>query len=385
MAGFYDFGARLEQLRRDNLLRRVVSHDGPQGPLLEVDGRRLVNFCSNDYLGLAAHPDLAAALAAGAAAYGVGGGAAHLLSGHARPHRLLEEELAAFTGREKALLFSTGYMANLGVISALVGPGDVVLQDRLNHASLLDGALLARARLSRFRHADLADLEARLQAHEGRCLIVSDAVFSMDGDIADAPGLAALAARHGAGLLLDDAHGFGVLGAHGGGAVEHFGLSQAQAPLLMATLGKACGGFGAFVAGSAELIEWLVQSARTYIYTTAMPPAVAEANRAALRIVRHEAWRREKLAGLITRFRAGAERLGLAISQSSTPIQPLLLGDSGRVLQAGQGLRERGFWVGAIRPPTVPAGTARLRISLSAAHEESQVDALLQALHEVLA
>jgi 8-amino-7-oxononanoate synthase len=384
-AGFYDFDAELQSLNQQSLYRRRRVVESPQSVLMQLDGRQVVNFCSNDYLGLANHPEVIAAFKRGVDQYGVGSGSAHLICGHSHAHHALEDELAAFTGRERALLFSTGYMANLGVISALVGRGDSVLEDRLNHASLLDGGLLSAARFQRYQHNQLDDLQARLAASKGKALIVSDGVFSMDGDLALLPDLANLAEQHGAGLLIDDAHGFGVLGANGGGVVEHFGLSQQQVPILMGTLGKAFGTFGAFIAGSDALIEYLIQKARTYVFTTAMPAAVAEATRVSLRLLRQEAWRRQHLQALISRFRAGAEQQGLQLMDSATAIQPIILGDSETALLASERLLAQGFWVSAIRPPTVPAGTARLRITFSSLHTEQQVDALLEALPKALA
>jgi 8-amino-7-oxononanoate synthase len=384
-AGFYDFDAELQSLNQQSLYRRRRVVESPQSVLMQLDGRQVVNFCSNDYLGLANHPEVIAAFKRGVDQYGVGSGSAHLICGHSHAHHALEDELAAFTGRERALLFSTGYMANLGVISALVGRGDSVLEDRLNHASLLDGGLLSAARFQRYQHNQLDDLQVRLAASKGKALIVSDGVFSMDGDLALLPDLANLAEQHGAGLLIDDAHGFGVLGANGGGIVEHFGLSQQQVPILMGTLGKAFGTFGAFIAGSDALIEYLIQKARTYVFTTAMPAAVAEATRVSLRLLRQEAWRRQHLQALISRFRAGAEQQDLQLMDSATAIQPIILGDSETALLASERLLAQGFWVSAIRPPTVPAGTARLRITFSSLHTEQQVDALLEALPKALA
>lgn len=384
-AGFYDFDAELQSLNQQSLYRRRRVVESPQSVLMQLDGRQVVNFCSNDYLGLANHPEVIAAFKRGVDQYGVGSGSAHLICGHSHAHHALEDELAAFTGRERALLFSTGYMANLGVISALVGRGDSVLEDRLNHASLLDGGLLSGARFQRYQHNQLDDLQVRLAASKGKALIVSDGVFSMDGDLALLPDLANLAEQHGAGLLIDDAHGFGVLGANGGGVVEHFGLSQQQVPILMGTLGKAFGTFGAFIAGSDALIEYLIQKARTYVFTTAMPAAVAEATRVSLRLLQQEAWRRQHLQALISRFRAGAEQQGLQLMDSATAIQPIILGDSETALLASERLLAQGFWVSAIRPPTVPAGTARLRITFSSLHTEQQVDALLEALPKALA
>jgi 8-amino-7-oxononanoate synthase len=317
--------------------------------------------------------------------FGVGSGASHLVTGHGLEHHMLEEELAAFTGRERALLFSTGYMASLGAVAALVGRGDEVLEDRLNHASLLDGGLLSGARFSRYPHTDAAALASRLvPAGEATRLVVTDGVFSMDGDLAPLDALADCCARHRAWLMVDDAHGFGVLGASGRGCLEHFGLSPTSVPILMGTLGKAIGTFGAFLAGSATLIEYLIQKARSYIYTTALPPAVAAATRAALRLVDEESWRRERVLAHVARFRDAAMSAGLELGPSCTPIQPILLGGAKRALAASDGLWSRGIWVTAIRPPTVPDGTARLRITLSAAHTDSDVACLVETLAAVL-
>ncbi|WP_347989267.1 8-amino-7-oxononanoate synthase [Methylomonas sp. AM2-LC] len=381
---FYNFADPLEQLKQQSLYRSRCVQEGPQAVVLNLDGRQLLNFCSNDYLGLANHPAVCAAFQQAVNSYGVGSGAAHLICGHSTAHHALEEELAAFTGRSRALLFSTGYMANLGVISALLGRGDSLFADRLNHASLVDGALLSRARLQRYAHADMDALQTQLATCQSKALLVSDGVFSMDGDLAPLEKLAHLAAQYQAGLLIDDAHGFGVLGAQGGGVVEHFGLSQQDVPILMGTLGKAFGTFGAFVAGADDLIEFLIQKARTYVFTTALPPAVAAASRVSLQLVQTETWRREKLQQLILRFRSGAEQQGLPLLDSFTPIQPLLIGDSERVMAISKQLLALGFLVSAIRPPTVPAGTARLRITFSAQHQESQVDALLDVLAKVV-
>ncbi len=379
-----DLAAELAAREAAKLYRRRRTIDGPQGPVLKSGSRELLSFCSNDYLGLANHPEVIAALKKGADDYGVGGGAAHLVNGHSRAHHQLEEELAAFTNRPRALLFSTGYMANLGVVSALAGAGDAVFEDRLNHASLLDAGLLSRARLSRFSHADAAALAGKLaDSKAGEKLVLTDGVFSMDGDIAPLPELAAATQRHDAWLMVDDAHGMGVLGQNGAGSLEHFGLSIDEVPILMGTLGKGFGTFGAFVAGSEDLIEYLINTARPYIYTTATPPAIAEATRATLRLMQSEGWRRDKLQTLISRFRSGASQLGLELMDSPTPIQPLLVGDAGEALRLSEALLEHGILISAIRPPTVPEGTARLRITFSAAHSEEQVDRLLSALEAV--
>ena len=379
-----ELAPRLDALKEQSLyrLRRVV--EGPQGPEIGLEGRRYLNFSSNDYLGLAAHPALAQALQRGLEEYGTGSGAAHLVTGHSRAHHAFEEELAAFTGRRRALLFSSGYMANLGVASALLKRGDRVLEDRLNHASLLDAGLLSGARFARYAHADVADLKKHLVKDTGgRSLVMTDGVFSMDGEVAPLPELTQAADAAGAFLMVDDAHGFGVLGDQGRGSLEHHGLGAAEVPVLMGTLGKACGTFGAFVAGSEALIETLIQSARTYIYTTATPAALAEAGRAALKLVHAESWRREKLKALIARFREGAAQLDIRLLPSVTAIQPLLVGESADALMFSRKLKEHGMLVAAIRPPTVPKGTARLRITLTAAHEESHVDRLLDALKTV--
>ncbi len=376
----------LAQRRREHLYRQRRIAAGAQRPVMEIDGRRVVNFCSNDYLGLAADPRLTEAFRRAAAECGLGSGASHLISGHHRWHHALEERLAEFTGRERALLFSTGYMANLGVIQALVGPGDVVFADRLSHASLLDGALLSRARLTRYPHGDAEALARRLAAScAARRLVVTDGVFSMDGDVAPLSGLVQAAERHGAWLMVDDAHGIGVLGQHGGGSLQRAGLGQDEVPVLIGTFGKALGTAGAFVAGSAELIDYLVQTARPYIYTTAMPAALAAATLASLDVVAAEPERRSYLHSLVRRFRVLARELPAPLLASETPIQGLVLGSAERALAVSRRLFALGFLVSAIRPPTVPAGSARLRITLSAAHSRSQVDDLLDALHSALA
>lgn len=373
----------LEALKQKSLYRLRRLLDGPQGPEIRADGATLLNFSSNDYLGLASDPRLAEAARRGLEKYGTGSGAAHLVTGHSTAHHALEEELAAFCGRPRALLFSSGYMANLGIAGALVGRGDRVLEDRLNHASMLDAGLLSGAAFSRYAHCNAVSLGRELADGKGRTLILTDGVFSMDGDVAPLPAVAKLADRHGAHLAVDDAHGFGVIGAGGRGSLEFHGLGPAEVPIYMATLGKACGSFGAFVAGSEALIETLIQSARTYIYTTAAPAAWAEASRTGLKLVQTETWRRDHLNSLIARFRSGAAQLGLKLVDSTTPIQPLIVGDPEKALSLSKRLKEQGLLVAAIRPPTVPTGTARLRITLTAAHAEQQVDRLLTALAAV--
>jgi len=383
-----DLKSELERRQAACLYRRRRHVEGAPGPRMSLDGRPVIAFCTNDYLGLARHPRVVAAFQRGAEVYGVGSGSAHLVAGHGPAHEALEEELADFLGRPRALLFSTGYMANLGVIQALAGPGDPVFEDKLNHASLIDGALLARARLRRYPHADMAALRRQVQGHittEGTAtaLIATDGVFSMDGDLAPLPELAALARAAGAWLLVDDAHGIGVLGREGRGCLDHFGLGMEEVPILVGTLGKALGTFGAFVAGEDDLIETLIQSARSYIYTTAPPPALAAATRASLALARREEWRRERLRELIGGFRAGAAQLGLTLLPSPTPIQPLLAGSAERALAWSQTLESRGLLVTAIRPPTVPLGSARLRVTLSALHSDQELDMLLEALADL--
>jgi len=376
----------LQQRREQSLYRQRRIVDGPQDVCLSLDGREVLNFCSNDYLGLASHPDVLAAFRKGADQYGVGSGASHLINGHSRAHHALEEELADFLGRPRVLLFSTGYMANLGIITSLVGKGDAILEDRINHASLIDAGLLSGARLQRYLHADADSLHTHLQKTlaknpHGRRLIATDGVFSMDGDLAPLSALAKDAGQHAAWLMVDDAHGLGVIGRQGRGTVDHFQLDNTQVPILMGTLGKAFGTFGAFVAGSEALIETLIQQARSYIYTTALPPAIAAATRTSLNIVRKADDRREKLAALISQFRNGAEQLGLPLMDSTTPIQPLLVGDAKQALVLSETLLEQHhILVSAIRPPTVAEGSARLRITFSANHSEQQVDQLLSAL-----
>jgi len=387
-----EFPARIAELDRVHLRRRrrVVEPEG--GARMRVDGQSMLAFCSNDYLGLAGHPQLIEAACAGAREFGVGSGASPLVSGHSAANEALEQELAAFTQLPRALYFYAGYAANIGIVPALVGEGATIFSDTLNHACLIDGARLSRARIHRYAHADLGALETALaQDSTPRKLVISDAVFSMDGDIADIPGLLALCERHDALLLVDDAHGFGVLGPQGRGSLAHFGLTGAHASrrvLYMATLGKAAGVAGAFVAGDDALVEWLLQKTRSYIFATAAPPLLASALRASLRLIEDEQWRRDHLnhliahlrEGLLSRLRGTRWKLG----ESSTAVQALVIGPNDEALAVMEGLRTRGLWVPAIRPPTVPEGTARLRIALSAAHSEADVDRLVQALAELV-
>jgi 8-amino-7-oxononanoate synthase len=374
---------QLTELAQQGLYRSRRIVESPQGIALQLNGQTVINFCSNDYLGLANHPQVIQAFKAAADRYGVGSGSAHLICGHSSAHHALEEELAEFTGRDKALLFSTGYMANMGVIAALVGRLDTVFQDRLNHASLVDGALLSGARLKRYIHADSKHLAALLEKSTAKKLIVTDGVFSMDGDFTPLPELVATAKNHRAWLMVDDAHGLGVIGQQGGGVLEHYALNQDDVPVLMGTLGKSFGTFGAFVAGSEILIETLIQKARTYIYTTAFPAAVAEATRSSLKLVIADSWRRDKLNYLAERFKTGASQLGLPLMASSSAIQPLIIGDSQKTIDMSNALFEQGFLISAIRPPTVPQGSARLRVTFSALHEEQHIDRLLDAFDKI--
>ena len=392
---FTDLSQQLQDIATSGLYRSRRVIDSPQGIQLNIDGRSILNFCSNDYLGLANHPDVINAFKSGVDQYGVGSGSAHLICGHSSAHHALEEELADFTGRERALLFSTGYMANMGVISALLDKHDAVFEDRLNHASLLDGGLMSGARFKRYHHADIHHLKSHLNTASGNKLIVTDGVFSMDGDFAPLADLSEVAKAHDAWLMVDDAHGFGVLGAKGAGLAECVGLSQTDLPILMGTLGKGFGTFGAFIAGSDELVETLIQKARTYIFTTALPAAVAEATRASLKRVIADDWRREHLKQLALRFRTGAQQLGLALvnpvsanthleTERLSAIQPIIIGESQRAVAISEQLLKAGFLVSAIRPPTVPKGSARLRVTFSALHQEQQIDQLLDAVNTAI-
>ena len=378
---FAALATELAELEAHGLKRARRVLETPQGARVTVDGREYLAFCSNDYLGLAAHPALIEAAREGAARYGVGAGASHLILGHAAAHHALEAALAAFVGLPRALLFSAGYLANIGTVTALVGRGDAVFADRLNHASLNDAALLARAEFKRYPHLDLGALERLLATTRARRkLVVTDAVFSMDGDIAPVPQLLELCERHDAWLLLDDAHGFGVLGAGGRGALSHFGATSPRL-IYMATLGKAAGVFGAFVAAQREVVEILVQRARSYIYTTATPPLLAHALRKSLELIEHEHWRRDRLALLINVLNQSLIFKRWRLLPSRTAIQPLLIGGNEEAMAVSEALARAGLLVPAIRPPTVPQGTARLRISLSAAHEPSDVERLAAALN----
>ncbi|NOQ94964.1 MAG: 8-amino-7-oxononanoate synthase [Methylophaga sp.] len=367
--------------------RRQRTRLGEQGVHVVIDGQKRLSFCSNDYLGLASHPALKKAFIDAVEQEGVGAGAAHLLTGHSHYHQKLELALAEFTGQQRVLLFSSGYQANMGIIDGLMTRGDTVIQDKLNHASLLDGSRLSEADLLRYPHANMSLLHKRLDkaCTAKNKLIVSDGVFSMDGDIAPLPEIMAQAKQHHAAVLLDEAHALGVLGEHGRGSVEYWNLGQDELPIIMGTFGKAFGTSGAFIAADDEVIETLIQQARSYVYTTAQPAAIAAATLASLTLVEQESWRREKLQSLISQFRAGAKQLGLNLMDSSTAIQPVLIGDDQQAINIGKALEEKGLLVGVIRPPTVPEGSARLRITFSANHTEQQVTQLLDALEVICA
>jgi len=374
------FAQQLDAMEERALLRQRRVVDSGCGAVMEVDGRRLLTFCSNDYLGLAAEPALVAAAREGAQRYGVGAGASQMISGYHAPHQALEERLAEFVGMPRALCFSSGYLANIGIVTALVAPGDGVFSDQLNHASLIDGVRLSGADRHVYPHLDMVELAAQLAASRAaRKLVVSDAVFSMDGDLAPLPELLALCEQHDAMLLIDDAHGFGVLGPQGRGAVAQFGLASPRI-LYMGTLGKAAGVAGAFVAGADAVIEWLLQSARTYIFETGAPPLLAHATLTAIDLIERGDLRRQRLQRLIAQLRPGLQGLRWTLGDSATPIQPLLIGSNEDALAVGAALLEQGIWAPVIRPPTVAPGTARLRISLSAAHTPEQLDRLIDAI-----
>ncbi len=373
--------SELAELNARGLSRHRRTLESPQGSRVMVEGREFIAFCSNDYLGLAAHPELIEAARAGAARYGVGAGASHLILGHSAAHHELEQRLAEFTGLPRALLFSTGYLANIGVVTALLGREDAVFADRLNHASLNDAALLARAQFKRYPHLDLSALELQLAASRARRkLVVTDAVFSMDGDIAPVPDLVALCERYDAWLLLDDAHGFGVLGREGRGVLAHFEVHSPRV-IYMATLGKAAGVSGAFVAGEAEVVETLIQRARAYIYTTAAPALLSVALMKSLELIRDGESRRRHLQALIARLRERLKPGRWRLLPSQTAIQPLVIGSNDEAVAVSESLARDCLLVPAIRPPTVPQGTARLRISLSAAHEAGDIERLADALN----
>jgi 8-amino-7-oxononanoate synthase len=380
----------LADRQSQGLYRQRKTITSPQSTQVVVNDKLLINFCSNDYLGLANHPEVIKACKEGINRYGVGSGASHLVVGHSHAHHALEEELADFTGRSRALLFSSGYMANVGTLTALVNKNDCIFEDKLNHASLLDGGIFSGAKFKRYQHLDIAKLAELIgkKPESENTFIVSDGVFSMDGDCAELPRLIDVAKNNQAQLVIDDAHGFGVLGRNGGGLIKYYQecghhINEKNLPIVIGTLGKAFGTQGAFVVGSEALIESLIQFCRPYIYTTAIAPALAEASRTSLKLIRSEHWRREKLQVLIKAFRTRCAELGFALTNSMTPIQGLILGDAGNSLKASLLLENEGFYVTAIRPPTVPKGTARLRITFSANHTEEQLASLLLALEKI--
>jgi 8-amino-7-oxononanoate synthase len=374
--------ASLAQRKADGLYRQRHCLDGGHSIYPRHKDGAWLSFSSNDYLGLAADPRIAEAWCQGAHLYGVGSGAAHLITGHRRSHHELEQALADWLGYPRALLFSTGYMANLGVLTALVQPKHWIYADRLNHASLVDGARLSNARLWRYPHIQTDLLQARLNRQPAQ-LIVTDGVFSMDGDQAPLPTLAAIAAQHDAWLVVDDAHGFGTFGADGRGLLARYHLTPNEVPIVIGTFGKAFGTFGAFVAASDCVIETLIQQARSYIYTTAVPPALAHATLTALHIVQQESWRRDQLATHIAFFTAAMRQFDLPLLPSETAIQPILAGTSQRAMAWSEQLMQQGILVSAVRPPTVPQGSARLRITLSAAHTQSDLERLITALAQL--
>ena len=374
---------RLHSRKSNGLYRDRLTLEGSQGVNISIAGQDYLSFCSNDYLGLANHPELIEAACAGAHQYGVGACASHLTIGHHTSHHKLEEMLANFTGFPRALLFSSGYMANAGVVSSLVGRGDEIYSDKLNHASLNDAAMLSHAKWIRYPHLDLAILENRLSVSQAKCkLVITDAVFSMDGDIAPVAELLVLCEKYNAWLLLDDAHGFGVLGNEGRGIVSHYALSSPRI-IYMGTLGKAAGVSGAFIAGQEVVIETLIQYARSYIYTTAMPPLLSYALLKSLALIKGEGWRRKKLMQLTEHLKKDLKLLRWNLLPSDTPIQPIIIGGNREVMQVRNALQDKGILVSAIRPPTVPKNSARLRISLSAAHSIKDVERLAIALREL--
>jgi 8-amino-7-oxononanoate synthase len=375
-------GERLAGLERDGLSRTRRTLEGAQGASVVVDGAALANFSSNDYLGLANDERLREAAHRAIDAMGVGAGASPLVSGHMRLHEEAEQRFAAFCALPRSLLFGSGYAANLGILAALGDTDAEIFSDELNHACLIDGARLSRAKVTRYAHADMGALAAGLAAsHAATRIVATDAVFSMDGDIAPVADMLALCERHDAWLVLDDAHGIGVTGPHGHGTLEHFSVRSPRV-IYMATLGKALGGYGAFVAAPAEIIEWILQRARTYIFSTALPPMMAAVAMRALELIDEDASRVAALRERIVQFRAACARAGVPVNASQTAIHPIILGDPARAVEASRALAARGFWVPAIRPPSVPDGTSRLRVSLSAAHSARQVDALVDALRD---
>lgn len=381
-----DLSKALSERKQQHRYRKRRITKSPQQIEMIVDDKNIISFCSNDYLGLANHALIKQTMIAAINSYGVGSGSAHLVNGHSIAHHQLEEELAEFTGYPRAILFSTGYMANLGLCQALLNKNDYVFEDRLNHASLIDGGLMSGARFQRYLHNDVSNLKQKINkvTTNSEKLVLTDGVFSMDGDIADIPALSALCKKTKSWLMIDDAHGFGTLGKTGKGCLQHFALSNNDVPVYMATLGKAMGTAGAFIAGSDDLIETIIQQARTYIYTTAMPAAIAEATRSSLKILQSEPEHLNNLNSNILYFKNCCIESALPVENSQTAIQPLLIGDDKKAVMISQQLFERGFLVTAIRPPTVAEGTSRLRITLSARHTREHIDLLIDALSSLL-
>jgi glycine C-acetyltransferase len=384
MDDVFFFDTALRDLEKQGLRRQLVVVSGSQGPEVVIDGRRFLNFCSNNYLGLADDPRLVAAASESLRREGMGSGASRLVCGNMAAHRSLESSLARFKGTPAALAFSTGYMANIGIISSLMNREDIVFSDRLNHASIVDGILLSRAKCRRYPHGDMAALEEMLKAAAGfrKRLIVTDAVFSMDGDIAPLDKIVALARRYGCLVMVDEAHALGVLGANGKGAVEHFGL-EGEVNIQMGTLSKAAGAFGAYCCGSEALIDFLVNKARSFIYTTGMPPAVAAASQRALEIMHEEPHRRRQLWEHTRDFRREVQRCGFDVSRSETPIIPIVVGEAALAVTFARRLFAKGIFVAAIRPPSVPQGTARLRLTLMATHTRWQLEQTWEQLEQI--
>ena len=376
----FDFAGQLAKKKQNNLYRSRKMLQSKQDVLQTVNGKQVLAFCSNDYLGLASHSSLEVAFSQAAKQYGLGSGSSHLVNGHHQLHENLERQLAQFFGYEACLTYSTGYMANVGILDAICDKNTTLYQDKLNHASLIDGALLSSSKLKRYPHNEYEKLENWLSADDGQAMIATDAVFSMDGDMADLPKLAGLAKKHNSLLMIDDAHGVGVLGDQGRGCANHFGLTDKDVPIMMGTLGKAFGCSGAFVLASQEIIDYLINFSRTYIYTTAVPPALAFASSTALELVKNADAQRSNLQNLIALFKKSAQELGLVLWPSDTAIQPIMIGDSEKAMKISNLLLGQGILLTAIREPTVPKNTARLRVTLSASHSEQDVLKLIEAL-----
>ena len=374
-------GTQLQLRKSDSQWRERLLLQSKQSAELVLDDSQLINFSSNDYLGLASNLSTIESVHQQLDSLGVGSGASHLVSGHHQIHQTLEIEVAKFLNRDSAVTFSTGYMANLGILQSLAKKGDLIIADKLNHASLIDGAKLSNANSVRYQHCDMSALEKRLKSEAPQKWVVTDGVFSMDGDLAPLDKIAGLCQKYQANLIVDDAHGVGVVGEQGQGCAEFYNLDQNQLPVLMGTFGKALGGFGAFVTGSQQLTDYLVQFARPYIYTTAMPAILAAANLHNVRLIKNDTSLMQRLKQNITKFKLLAEQAGLNLLASDTAIQPIVIGDSDKLVELNRQLIEAGYLVGAIRPPTVPVKTDRLRITLSAQHTEKQIKGLIEQLN----